>query len=218
MSAGEGRPHGLPGPLPAGERILWQGSPNWRALALRAFRCREVALYFAAFAAWRAASGYADGGADAAAVRALSLLPIAAAALASLGVLAWATARCSVYTITDRRVVMSIGVALTATLNLPLKTVESADLKLFGDGTGDLTLGLGPNARIAYLTLWPHARPWRLKAPEPTLRALADPERAASALADALLNGAAARVAPLAVAATPELRPQPSPRPAALAS
>lgn len=217
MSGGEGRPHGLPGPLPAGERILWQGSPGWKALALRAFHCREVAIYFAVFAAWRAASGYADGGIDAAAARALSLLPIAAIALGALGVLAWATARCSVYTITDRRVVMSIGVALTATLNLPLKTIERADLKTFGDGTGDLTLGLGSETRIAFLTLWPHARPWRLKAPEPTLRALPAPERAASVLADALEHGAAARVAQAATPA-PELRPQPSPRPAALAS
>lgn len=216
MSAGEERPHGLPGPLPKGERILWQGSPGWRQLALRAFHCREVAIYFAVFAAWRGATGYAEGGVELAIGRALSLLPIAALSLGLLALLAWATARCAVYTITDRRVVFSIGVALTATLNLPLKSIERADLKLTGDGSGDLTLGLGRDTRVAFLTLWPHARPWRVKNPEPTLRALPDPERAASVLAEALEPGASARVAQTR-AASPGLRPAPAPHPAALA-
>lgn len=213
---GEPRPYGLPGPLPEGERILWQGQPGWRGLALRAFHCREVAIYFAVFAAWRAATGYAEAGLEAAAMRALALLPIASIALGLLALLAWATARCSVYTITDRRVVLSIGVALTATLNLPLKTIESADLKLLGDGSGDLSLGLAAGTRVAYLTLWPHARPWRIKTPEPTLRALPDAARAASVLAEALEPGASARVAQVRASA-PDMRPVPAPRPAALA-
>ena len=37
---------GLPEPLPAGERMIWQGKPDWRALALRAFHVRKVAIYF----------------------------------------------------------------------------------------------------------------------------------------------------------------------------
>lgn len=216
MSAGETRPFGLPGPLPAGERILWQGQPGWTSLALRAFHCREVAIYFAVFAAWRAATGYAEGGLEAASIRALALLPIAALSLGLLALLAWATARSSVYTITDRRVVLSIGVALTATLNLPLKAIERADLKTLGDGSGDLTLGLSPETRIAFLTLWPHARPWRLKAPEPTLRSLPDARRAAAILAEALEPGASARIAPAPVGA-PAHHPSPAPRPAAVA-
>ncbi|NCV86392.1 MAG: hypothetical protein EBW14_11085 [Oxalobacteraceae bacterium] len=37
---------GLPEPLPAGERVLWQGSPNWKQLALEAFHVKQVAVYF----------------------------------------------------------------------------------------------------------------------------------------------------------------------------
>ena len=29
--------HGLPEKLPAGEKILWQGSPDWKTLANEAF-------------------------------------------------------------------------------------------------------------------------------------------------------------------------------------
>ena len=36
---------GLPGPLPAGDRLLWQGRPAWRALAQRIFHVKVVAAY-----------------------------------------------------------------------------------------------------------------------------------------------------------------------------
>jgi len=35
---------GLPEHLPQGEVMLWQGSPHWQSLALRAFHIRKVAL------------------------------------------------------------------------------------------------------------------------------------------------------------------------------
>ena len=38
---------GLPEPLPRGERLLWQGRPDWRQLALHAFHVRKLAFYFA---------------------------------------------------------------------------------------------------------------------------------------------------------------------------
>ena len=55
------RPFRLPEPLPAGESVLWQGRPEWRGLALRAFHVRMVAIYFALLAVWRVASGLMDG-------------------------------------------------------------------------------------------------------------------------------------------------------------
>lgn len=210
--SGEARPFGLPGPLPEGERILWQGQPQWRSLAWRAFHIREVAFYFAAFAAWRAASGWAEAGSVAiAAERASTVLPIAAGSIALLALLAWLSARYAVYTVTDRRVVMSLGVALTSTLNLPLKAIQSADLRVGRDGAGDISLGLGDGARVAFATLWPHARPWALKRPEPTLRAIAEPERVAGIIAEALAPGGAARMAQArAETAEPHAAPAPA--------
>jgi hypothetical protein len=38
--------YGLPERLPAGEHILWQGSPDFRTVALRIFHLRKVALYW----------------------------------------------------------------------------------------------------------------------------------------------------------------------------
>ena len=37
---------GLPEPLPTGETILWQGAPNWVAMAKHVFRLQWLAVYF----------------------------------------------------------------------------------------------------------------------------------------------------------------------------
>ena len=48
--------YGLPEPLPAGERVLWQGSPQWRVMARRTFHVRKLTLYFGVILAARAAT------------------------------------------------------------------------------------------------------------------------------------------------------------------
>lgn len=53
---------GLPGMLPPGEQIVWQGSPQWRALARGAFRTRLVMGYFALLAAWALVSAWSAHG------------------------------------------------------------------------------------------------------------------------------------------------------------
>lgn len=222
MSADDFEPvPGLPERLPDDERMLWQGKPDWRSLCVRAFHIRAVAAYFTAFAAYRILSGALSGeSVGLAASHALIILPFAIAALALITLIAVLTARSAMYTITDRRVVLRIGIALSVALNLPLKRIQSAGLTVHGDGTGDIVLALEPGQRIAFLTLWPHARPWRISAPEPMLRGIASPERVASLLAEALAPGGAARVAQArAVAQSSPVSAKPArPAPAALAS
>jgi hypothetical protein len=165
--------YGLPERLPATEKILWQGSPDARALARSAFHLRKLALYFAALVALQAANVAADG-ASAADVLLALVWPAGLSALGLLGVwtLAWLTARTAVYTVTDRRVVMRIGIVLTLTFNLPLRTIESAAMRQGSGGHGDIVLALKGPDHIAWLHLWPHARPWHLTRTQPMLRAL----------------------------------------------
>jgi hypothetical protein len=191
--------HGLPDKLPAGERILWQGAPDWRVLAIRAFHARKVAIYGAVLLAWYAVSAVVDGASiGAAAIGTLTFAPLALAAVAILAGLAWLFARSTVYTITNRRVVMRIGVALPITFNLPFARIAGAGLKVFGRGVGDLPLQLAEDDKIAWFLLWPHARPWRLSRPEPMLRAIPDAAKVAEILAAAMTAAAASRSAPAA--------------------
>jgi Bacterial PH domain len=178
--------HGLPETLPAGEALLWQGSPDWRVLARRAFHIRKLALYFGALVLLRAALVLDDSGSPAAALRAtVGPLALAALALGLVALLAWLSARSTVYTLTDKRVVMRVGIVLTLTFNLPYKRIASAGLHLDAAGNGDIPLALLPPDHIAWLHLWPHARPWRVARPEPMLRCVPDAQRVARLLSQA---------------------------------
>ena len=196
---------GLPEPLPRGERLLWQGAPDWRVMAREAMHLRALAVYFGVLLAWRGANVLSNGGAALDAAQAvLWLLPLAALALAMLGALAWLVSRTALYTITDRRVVMRIGVVLTITFNFPHSKIDAANLRLNRDGSGDVGLLLDVADRIAYVHLWPHARPWHLKRTLPMLRALGDARGVAAILAAALAD--AAGVARTALPAAPAER------------
>ncbi len=179
--------HGLPEALPPGERVLWQGRPDARVLAREMLHLRGLSLYFAAMLLWRGGSALADGRSLAeAALATAGLLALSLLALGLLGMLTWLVSRTTVYTLTDRRVVMRIGIVLGITFNLPLRQIECAGLRLYRDGSGDLTLLLDGATRIGYVHLWPHARPWEFKRTQPMLRGLPQAARVAELLAGAL--------------------------------
>lgn len=178
---------GLPGSLPPGERLLWQGEPSLKAMALRVFHVRKVAIYFALLAAWRCGIGLDDGlGLGGAALASLPLIGLGAAAVAILGVIATLVCKTTVYSITSRRVVLHIGVALPITFNLPFGVISSASVKLNRDGSGTIPLTLGGDNRLAYPVLWPHARPWRINRAEPALRLVPEAAKVAAVLAQAV--------------------------------
>lgn len=193
--------------LPEGEKVLWQGAPDWRDLALTAFHLRQVALYFAALLALRVGLLVADGAGPAAVLR--GARPLAALALVGLGLLAglalW-SARTTIYAITTRRVVLRVGMALPIMINLPFTGIASARLAQRKDGRGDIPLALQGDVRLAYIHLWPYARPWRLKSPEPMMRAVPQAAQVAQTLAQALAQALAAGGGQ-ALVATPQAAP-----------
>ncbi len=174
---------GLPEPLPAGERILWQGSPDWKQLAVDAFHVRRLSLYFTLMIALQAVLSWDGGLSVRANLGALMLsATLAVIALGLLAFTAWLSASTTMYTLTNKRVIMRIGIVLTLSFNLPLRWIQSAQVRPCGDGHGDIALDLKGDDRIAYLNLWPHARAWYIKKPQPTLRCVPDVERVGAQL------------------------------------
>jgi hypothetical protein len=191
--------YGLPEPLPAGERVLWQGSPDWRVLARHVFHVRTLALYFSAILLLRGAFVLSDGGTAAAALKAIGMtLPLVALAIGIALGLAVLSARTSVYTITDKRVTMRIGIVLNLTLNLPFKRIAGAGFREVGNGAGDIPLTLAGTDQIAYLHLWPHARPWRIAKSEPMLRCVPQGEEVARVLGQAWSQSRGLELNPMA--------------------
>lgn len=161
------------------ERVLWKGKPNAMVLARSAFRARWIAGYFAVLALSAALMNDGLGGAG-------MTLVAGAAALALLHGLAYVSARTTTYILTDRRVILHIGMAIEKTINLPLGKIGAAHLDDRGRGFGEIALEPVGDHSLGYLLLWPHARPWRFSHPQPMLRALPDAAAVAQMLADAV--------------------------------
>lgn len=175
---------GLPERPPEDERILWQGKPDAWALTRSALAFWWVMGYFVFLALWRL-------------IAAIDIMPVGQAIGISIPFLilavivgcllyltAWVQARATVYTITNKRVAMRVGAALTITLNLPYTQISSADLDLRKDGSGTIALTTMGDVSFSYLVLWPHVRPWRFPA-RPALRCIPNAERVARLLAEA---------------------------------
>ena len=177
----------LPADIPAGERILWHGRPDWLSLARRAFRADFVAAYFGLMTVVNVATTAFMGGAEDAALSGAKTLGAGILALGLLTLLAWLSSRTSLYVVTSRRVAMKIGIALPVFFNLPFSSIATASVRLYADGTGEIPLALAPGAHIAYLHLWPHARPFHLSRPEPALRCVKNAAGVADILSRALL-------------------------------
>ncbi len=176
---------GLPGILPEGEDILWQGRPNWWALSKDSLNVYWILGYFIVLAVWRYLSLYQVEGTGYAMAGSLPLMVLGIVACTILVGIAYIQARMTIYTITTKRVVMRIGAALTITFNFPYKKISNANLGLRKDGTGTIALELIGYNKVSYLVLWPHLRPWKMSNPQPAFRCIDNPEEVAKILSKA---------------------------------
>lgn len=189
--------YGLPEALPKGETILWQGAPDFADMAIRVFHLKKAVVYFAILMVVRGSYLYSlDEPSMTVLAGVLIVAGLGLTAMAALAMLAWLTARTTAYTLTDKRVVMRVGIVLTLTFNLPFKRIETAGLQLTTKGFGDMPLTLSGGDRIGWLNLWPHVRPWQIAQPQPMLRCVPNAQAVAAtfqkAWADATGNTAGA--------------------------
>ncbi len=177
---------GLPEKLPKDERILWQGSPDTKTILAKVFHIKLLAIYFGLLLAYRLVAGFSDGEPVTAILySALTISALSILGLALVGLIGYLVASTAVYTITNKRVVMRIGIVLNMTFNFPLKMIESADCGFTKAGTGDIYLKLSKGTKIAIFHLWPHSRPGKWATPQPTLRGIKSCAEVAQILVDA---------------------------------
>ncbi len=180
-------PEGLPDHLPEGENLIWQGKPDWKNLAINAFHVRKVAAYFGVVILGQGALRLANGASWAEALQAVPVLTgLGFAACAILVALAYASAKTTRYTLTSKRALMKVGIALPVIINLPFRQIDGVSFANTGSGCGTIVFKTGGETRLAYLLLWPHAKPWHLTKPQPAFRDISDVETVASRLAFAL--------------------------------
>lgn len=176
---------GLPAQLPEGEHILWQGAPDPSRLAREAWGIRWVAFYFAVITVWRVGVSSVDNPLAVSLVHGVPFVVAGCIACGIIYAIAYMQARSTVYTLTNKRVGMRIGAALTMTLNLPYTWIGNADLDVKSSGHGTLAFELIGETRLSFLMTWPHVRPWNFLRTQPALRAIPDAAKVAEIFADA---------------------------------
>ncbi|WP_375257677.1 photosynthetic complex putative assembly protein PuhB [Citreimonas sp.] len=176
---------GLPERPPEGERILWQGRPDWWRLSWEALSLPWVIGYFAFLTLWRFAAVYDLMPLPQAIGASVPFVILGGIVIALLTIVGWVQARATLYTVTNRRVAMRIGAALTVTLNLPYTQIANATLSRRRGGTGTIAFDTMGETRLSYLVCWPHVRPWRFNPTQPALRCIPDAERVARLIAEA---------------------------------
>ena len=177
--------NGLPELPPRGEVILWQGRPNWFRLTVESLNLWWVVAYFAVLTAWRFITVTDVLSFERAIIMTLPFVIMTLIVVLLLMLVGFIQARATVYTITNRRVAMRIGAALTVTLNIPYTQIENAAVSVGKAGCGNIALETKGASKFSYLVLWPHIRSWKISKPEPTLRAIPDVQSVAQILAKA---------------------------------
>lgn len=176
---------GLPEELPSDEQILWQGSPNALRLARDAWALNWVICYFALLTIWRVGVSSADVPFTTALLHGVPFVLAGVVVALLIYAVAAIQARSTVYTLTNKRVCMRIGAALTMTLNLPYVCIANAQATVRTDGTGTIMLELTGETRLSYLMTWPHVRPWHMRRTQPALRAIPEAAMVAAIFAEA---------------------------------
>lgn len=166
-------PWSRPGPvrLAPDEQLVWQGGPTFKSMVVRLYHIRFVAGYGALLTLADIVQAKLQG---------LTLWPALECAIpgtmtmlggmAIFAALAWCSARTTRYTVTSHRVIMQCGLAMPKTIGIPMSQISGVAVRVRGDGTGDITLAPKPGSKLMYIKLWPFARPWHVRKPEPMLR------------------------------------------------
>ena len=177
----------LPAPLPVGERVIWQGKPSFKGLALRSFHIREVAIYFGLLMAWKLWSNWSHGASLAEAATSVAwLVAPAVSAIAVLAGLAWLFRRAACLHHHHQAGAVSVRRGAADDHERAAEQDRQRRVENLSRWLGRYSAGALNSDRVSYVLLWPHVRPWRLRTPEPMLRALPDAALAAARLSEAL--------------------------------
>lgn len=158
------------------EKVLWKGRPALGQFARSAFHTRKLGLYFAALAIVALVTGNQTA--------AFVAAGLGVALIGLLYLLAWLSVRSTLYILTDVRLIMRIGIAIETRVNIPLKQIKSAKLRIRDADHGDIALELDGERLLGALLLWPHMRPFYYAHPQPMLRCVPEAARLATIIAD----------------------------------
>ena len=175
--------------IPEGESILWKGKPSFWGFSWYFFGLKLLAFYLIILSVVFAARLTVTDFFTAFVVDFLPFLLSGILTSCILMALAKIQSQSSVYIITENRVIIKSGAALSFLISMPFKKIKAVNLQKRKGSLGTISFELNSGKRVPYISCWPSVRPWRFKNTEPAFSCIENVDEVATILRKSVMAG-----------------------------
>jgi len=175
--------------IPNGESILWKGRPSLWGFSWNLFGLKWITLYLSMLSIVSVARFFASDFYTAFYVDFLPFFLSGIFASIILIGLAATQTYSTVYIITENRVIIKTGAALSFLISMPFKKIKEVNLQKRGASIGTISFELLSEKRVPYISCWPSVRPWRFKRTQPAFSCIGSVDEVATILRKTAMTG-----------------------------
>ena len=175
--------------IPNGESILWKGRPSLWGFSWNLFGLKWITLYLSMLSIVSVARFFASDFYTAFYVDFLPFFLSGIFASIILIGLAAIQAYSTVYIITENRVIIKTGAALSFLISMPFKKIKEVNLQKRGASIGTISFDLFSKKRVPYISCWPSVRPWKFKKTQPAFSCVRSVDEVATILRKTAMTG-----------------------------
>ena len=175
--------------IPNGESILWKGRPSLWGFSWNLFGLKWITLYLSMLSIVSVARFYASDFYTAFYVDFLPFFLSGIFASIILIGLAATQTYSTVYIITENRVIIKTGAALSFLISMPFKKIKEVNLQKRGASIGTISFELLSEKRVPYISCWPSVRPWKFKRTQPAFSCIGSVDEVATILRKTAMTG-----------------------------
>ena len=175
--------------IPNGESILWKGRPSLWGFSWNLFGLKWITLYLSMLSIVSVARFFASDFYTAFYVDFLPFFLSGIFASIILIGLAATQTYSTVYIITENRVIIKTGAALSFLISMPFKKIKEVNLQKRGASIGTISFELLSEKRVPYISCWPSVRPWKFKRTQPAFSCVGSVDEVATILRKTAMTG-----------------------------
>jgi len=175
--------------IPDGESILWKGKPSLWGFSWNLFGLKWITFYLSILSVVSIARFFASDFHTAFYIDFLPFFLSGIFASIILIGLAAIQAYSTVYIITENRVIIKTGAALSFLISMPFKKIKEVNLQKRGASIGTISFELFSKKRVPYISCWPSVRPWKFKKTQPAFSCVRSVEEVATILRKTAMTG-----------------------------
>ena len=175
--------------IPDGESILWKGKPSLWGFSWHLFGLKWITVYLCILTIVSIARFSVT---DFQTAFFIDFLPFFLSGIfASFILFGLAAVQTfgTVYIITENRVIIKTGAALSFLISMPFKKIKGVDLQKRLGSIGTISFELFSEKRVPYISCWPSVRPWKFKKTQPAFSCIGSVDEVATILRKTAMSG-----------------------------